>query len=251
MILRNLAIAIREQNWVSVGVEFTIVVAGIFVALQVNDWNQRRIDRADEQEFLSSLHDELVESSEFRRFIVEGHFVNHANLRTMLPKVFDGVGESLTAEECYAALGTQVKPNYVLDLPTLDTLLANGRLSIFSDNALQAALIHYRQRIEALERLVEPQPILLTTTHSHLFEIRAYYDAVNDDINAEESCKLQEMRNSETFRAALAYNADTYDSYFTSGLKPMIETVDELHAILDANLGIAHTGDARIEPEGS
>ena len=251
MFLRNLATAIREQNWATVFIEFAIVVAGIFVGLQVNDWNQRRIDKLDEQGYLASLHDELVESSGFRRFIVEGHFVNHASLRTLLPKVFDGVGDTLTVEECYATLGTQVKPNYVLDLPTLDTLLANGRIGVFSDPLLQATLILYRQRIEALQRLVDTQTILLTTNHPRIFEIRAYYDTVNDDINSELSCNLQEMRNSESFKASLAYNADTYDSYFTSGLKPMVDTVDALHAILDANLGIVHSEDTQDEPDGS
>ena len=39
MILRKLAAAMKEQNWVTVVLEILIVVVGIFVGLQVDGWN--------------------------------------------------------------------------------------------------------------------------------------------------------------------------------------------------------------------
>ena len=45
MILRTLADALREQNWFTVALEVLIVVVGIFIGLQVDDWNSARIDR--------------------------------------------------------------------------------------------------------------------------------------------------------------------------------------------------------------
>ena len=38
MILRKMADAIRGQNWFTVVLEILIVVIGIFIALQVDDW---------------------------------------------------------------------------------------------------------------------------------------------------------------------------------------------------------------------
>ena len=204
MILRRMSLAIRNQDWFVVFIEFAIVVAGIFAALQADDWNQRRIDRADEERFLVSLHDELVESSNLRRFIIEGHFENHANLKTMLPKVFAGEGDSLTERECYSIFATQSKPNYVLDLPTLNTLLANGRIGIFSEDALQTTLILYRQRVEALQRFTDRQSIFLTVDFSSLFDVTAFHNPSNNDVNAALSCNLADMRRNDGFRAALA-----------------------------------------------
>lgn len=59
MILRRLARAIREQNWFTVVLEVAIVVVGIFIGLQVDDWNQRRLERESDQRALALFVDEL------------------------------------------------------------------------------------------------------------------------------------------------------------------------------------------------
>ncbi len=42
MILHDLADAIRGQNWFTVLIELAVVVVGIFLGLQIDDWNERR-----------------------------------------------------------------------------------------------------------------------------------------------------------------------------------------------------------------
>lgn len=55
MILNRLAKAIRKQDWFTVVLEFVIVVFGIFVGLQANEWAQERQDRKHEQAALERL----------------------------------------------------------------------------------------------------------------------------------------------------------------------------------------------------
>ena len=45
MILQRLATAIRKQDWFTVIIETLIVVFGVFIGLQVNNWNEARKDR--------------------------------------------------------------------------------------------------------------------------------------------------------------------------------------------------------------
>lgn len=42
MILRRLTNHMKDQNWFAVGLDFSIVV-GVFIGLQVNSWNVRRV----------------------------------------------------------------------------------------------------------------------------------------------------------------------------------------------------------------
>ena len=56
MILQRVAASLRNKDWSTALLEFLIVVVGIFVGLQVDDWNQQRKDRKDEAAFLASLH---------------------------------------------------------------------------------------------------------------------------------------------------------------------------------------------------
>ena len=59
MILRRLRSAFRRQKWFDVALELLIVVLGIFIALQVDDWNQRRLEHASDQRALALFVDEL------------------------------------------------------------------------------------------------------------------------------------------------------------------------------------------------
>lgn len=59
MILHRFAHAIREQNWLTVVLEMAIVVIGILIGLQVDDWNQRRFERESDRRALVLFVDEL------------------------------------------------------------------------------------------------------------------------------------------------------------------------------------------------
>jgi hypothetical protein len=64
MILRRIATAFRKQDWFTVAVETLIVVFGVFIGLQVNNWNEARTHRAEERGFLAQLRNELSENVE-------------------------------------------------------------------------------------------------------------------------------------------------------------------------------------------
>lgn len=55
MILRRIAGALRRQDWFTVLVETMIVVLGVFIGLQVNNWNEARTDRQREAVYLQGL----------------------------------------------------------------------------------------------------------------------------------------------------------------------------------------------------
>ncbi|WND03804.1 hypothetical protein QGN29_05375 [Temperatibacter marinus] len=42
MLLRTFTHHFREQNWFAVGLDVLVAVIGIFLGLQVTDWNQTR-----------------------------------------------------------------------------------------------------------------------------------------------------------------------------------------------------------------
>jgi hypothetical protein len=55
MILYRFSKSIRKQDWFAVLIEFVVVVVGIFVGLQANDWAQERHDRKQERAALERL----------------------------------------------------------------------------------------------------------------------------------------------------------------------------------------------------
>lgn len=59
MILHRLGRAVRQQDWFTVVLEVVIVVLGIFIALQVDEWNENRKLRQQETAYLAALADDL------------------------------------------------------------------------------------------------------------------------------------------------------------------------------------------------
>ena len=55
MILRRLTENLRAQNWTAIGIEFLIVVGGVFVGTQVSNWNAQRLEKRETQRMLAQL----------------------------------------------------------------------------------------------------------------------------------------------------------------------------------------------------
>ena len=65
MILRRLTANLRAQNWMAIGIEFLIVVIGVFIGTQVSNWNQERIERRETERMLEQFRPELQTQVEF------------------------------------------------------------------------------------------------------------------------------------------------------------------------------------------
>ncbi|NNE40415.1 MAG: hypothetical protein HKN14_05795 [Marinicaulis sp.] len=61
MLLRRITEHIKTQNWTAVFLDFVIVVVGVFIGIQVANWNDARGDRTTELQYLSDLRRNLVE----------------------------------------------------------------------------------------------------------------------------------------------------------------------------------------------
>ena len=59
MILNRIANRLRKGDWRTVIVEILIVVVGIFLGLQVDDWNELRKERHRETRYLERLYEDL------------------------------------------------------------------------------------------------------------------------------------------------------------------------------------------------
>ena len=56
MILRRLTQHVKDQNWTAIGLEFLIVVLGVFLGLQASNWNETRQHSAQE----AALKEQLI-----------------------------------------------------------------------------------------------------------------------------------------------------------------------------------------------
>ena len=69
MIFRRLATGLKNRDWGTIVLEVLILVVGIFIGLQVDDWNQARKDRSDIAIYLERIHEDLKKDAEFFMFL--------------------------------------------------------------------------------------------------------------------------------------------------------------------------------------
>ncbi|MBT8473785.1 MAG: hypothetical protein KJN99_14345 [Marinicaulis sp.] len=62
MLLRRITEHVKAQNWFAVGLDFLIVVVGVFVGLQVSNWNATRADKAEYIKALDRMDTEVNEN---------------------------------------------------------------------------------------------------------------------------------------------------------------------------------------------
>ena len=140
MIIKRIGQALRAQEWPAVAIEFAIVVLGIFVALQAQNWNQERLDRQLEQVYITRLADETRSNLE----ILNQHeqiFAGKVQFILDLPEL---ALEDRVRRDPEAFMFELDNSSYVglpdLRSETYQELESSGRLALLRDTDLRAPL---------------------------------------------------------------------------------------------------------------
>jgi hypothetical protein len=145
MSLGNLVIRLRERDWTSVIIEVLIVVAGVFIGLQVTNWNEDRKDTQRGNEYLRRLHDELLQDAQVLQEISRFWRQVGANGAAALAHAEDGTLHRGSAWETVLAYyqASQVWPYRKPDV-TFEEIRGSGNLLLIRDATLRARIAgHY------------------------------------------------------------------------------------------------------------
>lgn len=148
MILSRLTHALREQNWLAVGIEFIIVVAGVVIGFQISAWNEARQTRTSLIGALEQAREEVRENigaAEFQIGRIEG-FADDVNT------LIGHVGACTPPDEndvplgqIVLLLGNDFSPTY--DDSSLSHLLGNETFVPFLSEDVRIALNSYKARL--------------------------------------------------------------------------------------------------------
>lgn len=245
MILRRIKTHVEKENWFAVGIDFCIVVVGVFVGMQVQAWYLEQDRRVADSQYIERLHGEVVALVTIRQNIVVPRDKNFNDLDIAITKIFGGNPDAaLTTEECAAIQISHIYTNPTTEVPTINELLSAGRLDSLSSEPVKNAILRYTQSAARSEDVIESINAgvrVLAREYPELIKLDAS-QAKDFGLILESplpSCDLPAMQANQGFLNDLADNKSRFDTYYRFTLVSPTRRLSDLRETLNTELGIA------------
>ncbi len=154
MLLRRITEHVRNQNWFAVGIDFFIVVVGVFVGIQVSNWNDFRKENSLASDYLRRLHDDMTLSIDAtegtRKFINANTNGISLVLDSLETCVLVDKNRDTFANGLYHA-GKHIPATFADG--TLKELRSSGRLGLIKNTHIRDLLIEADREIEYQARV--------------------------------------------------------------------------------------------------
>ncbi|BFM09657.1 DUF6090 family protein [Halioxenophilus aromaticivorans] len=164
MILQRLATAIRKQDWFTVVIETLIVVFGVYLGIQLGNWNAASNAAREETVILEQLH------SQFEDFvaITEVRLEQQRDSLRATDQLLEVIATGKEPDDRNLMINILQRAGRLKDAPTAPTtlleLISSGRLSELSSATLRGQLTQFQQQLAehrniaaiALHRISDP-----------------------------------------------------------------------------------------------
>jgi len=246
MILRGLAQNLREQNWTAISIEFVLLVLGVFLGIQVANWNDERQQTALQAQYLERLRIDLGGIRErtqqhigFYRDSIDGGELLLTIVRQDDATLHDAPVDPASMARALDALAQTRNPP---PLPaTYVEMRSNGQLSRIANPQLRDRLTDFDRfhgvMLELMrmanDNAVRQIPILLRHFTSRTVADEAQLSGIREELVAYD---LAAMRDDREFDVAVrmlrrfAFNS-------LPQRQRQIEMIDEIVTLIDAELG--------------
>ena len=149
---------IQSVPWLRIGAESVAIIASILLAFAIDSWNDRRVDRALEADYLQRIGDELRDAKAALESILRSADANLLSAPD-LTEFFDGrMATSDHQRLVVAILAFGGNPLLGFDVSTFEDLVSTGRLRLISDpevrQAVQRAYAGLQRLVRCTERTV-------------------------------------------------------------------------------------------------
>lgn len=211
MLLRRVVEHVRDQNWFAVGIDFVIVVLGVFIGIQVANWNETRRDRQSEQEYLDRLRQELaviLPQAESSGRELADRMARIDELRAFLAS--GEAGTAIDERHCIAAGRSHIYAATIFYPPTIKELISTGRILLIRDPAIRTAIVSFDQANADLTQLRTDIQIDRRVLARH------YPTLIDSGLSSDWSgarCDFEAMRNDPAFRNDFTDNLRRYAAY--------------------------------------
>jgi hypothetical protein len=167
MILKRFRAEGARQNWFGVAVDLVILVLGVFLGIQVNNWNQARLDRAEGREYRDRLYFDLESDQRDIAFRMQYYGQVLAHARAALAALDRPVSDDPGAFIIHAYEASNHIPQAIRHF-TYDEIVASGKAEFLGDRMLRERIANYYVGLATMQRLFDNVPPYRETIRSVL-----------------------------------------------------------------------------------
>jgi hypothetical protein len=211
MLLRRITEHVMTQNWFAVGIDFVIVVIGVFIGIQVANWNEARAEEERIAAQLTSFRDELILARDDladRQTYYEERIASVSELRERLES-----GTDLPAQEFNRLTVSAVRGSGLnVTFRGYEEITTTGAISKVADERLRDLLYTWDTSLTGIKNSDE---VLEETRNGIVIPIVLEATALGNALQADDRYKdmtvtnrfeidLEDIRANRKFDSALA-----------------------------------------------
>jgi hypothetical protein len=153
MLLRSVSQHVRDQNWFAVWIDFAIVVVGVFIGIQVANWNEVQSQRIDAQRALSTVLIDLVPLREEISQTAASHLDAAISIDALMNSLESN--KDIPSDEANRTIRSAAMVSVLPSTPAaLDDLLVAARLDLLGEDAMRDALRALAEEVETTARFL-------------------------------------------------------------------------------------------------
>jgi hypothetical protein len=157
VVLRRFREHAAKHNWFSVAIDLGIVVIGVFLGMQANNWNEERLERDRGQQYRQRLLDDLASNDEdFRQRAVYYHQVHDAGYAAL-----QDLRRSKTADPATFLLKSFKASNILprsTQRATYQEILSAGAMGLVGDESIRRRIMTYYATLDMTDRITATVP---------------------------------------------------------------------------------------------
>ena len=157
MLLRRMTEHVKAQNWTAVGLDFLIVVIGVFIGIQVANWNDARADKKTGREYVARIQQELLANQHDMNTRI-AYFTKVKNSGLDALKAWgqppDTLGEQFIIDSYYATFALR----RAIGKDTYNELLSVGAINSIPDLVVRQRIAEYYRASDGAEFFLKTIP---------------------------------------------------------------------------------------------
>ena len=154
MLLRRIIEHVKTQNWTAVAIDFFIVVVGVFIGIQVSNWNASLEDRKKEQEYLERLYVDLNESVDVLTSQYELLHDWRIHGEETLVAIMEGNPNRVPEHsDFYIQASTRLTLG-IAQMATMQEIISSGAIGLFQNPQIRIELSRLDAQFNSLSKLI-------------------------------------------------------------------------------------------------